>query len=237
MEQGNRLAVRYSFSNNTALNANATGNALSDTTISAVSNNGTERDRTNTVVGEFTSAVRANMLLEVRGTASARAAAARREYADAAHHRNGRQRRHRQLPRPEHPARLARAARYERHVGHREPLGEIRSRYNHVDASQLFGFDQFSTYQIFGTSQAMLEILSVGGPTANRFDAPRAVAQLRRQIGNLSTELATDEFALFAQDNWRLTPTFTFNYGLRWEGTFNPTPQADNSAILSQRTA
>ena len=60
----------------------------------------------------------------------------------------------------------------------------------------------------------MLEILSVGGPTANRFDAPRAVAQLRRQIGNLSTELATDEFALFAQDNW-LTPTFTFNYGLR----------------------
>ena len=235
MEQGNRLAVRYSFSNNTALNANATGNALSDTTISAVSNNGTERDRTNTVVGEFTSAVRANMLLEVRNSI-ARAAAARREYADAAHHRNGRQRRHRQLPRPEHPARLARAARYERHVGHREPLGEIRSRHNHVDASQLFGFDQFSTYQIFGTSQAMLEILSVGGPTANRFDAPRAVAQLRRQIGNLSTELATDEFALFAQDNGRLTPTFTFNYGSAGKWT-NPTPQADNSAILSQRTA
>ena len=50
--------MRYSFSNNKALNANATGNALSDTTISAVSNNGTERDRTNTVVGEFTSALR-----------------------------------------------------------------------------------------------------------------------------------------------------------------------------------
>ena len=59
--------MRYSFSNNEALNANATGNALSDTTISAVSNNGTERDRTNTVVGEYTSALRSNLLLEIRG--------------------------------------------------------------------------------------------------------------------------------------------------------------------------
>src|SRR5687767_3070597 len=44
MTGGNRLAVRYSFSNNEAKNANATGNALSDTTISAVSNNGTEKE-------------------------------------------------------------------------------------------------------------------------------------------------------------------------------------------------
>ena len=50
--------------------------------------------------------------------------------------------------------------------------------YNHVDASQLFGFDQFGTYQIFGTSPAMLEVLSVGGPTANRFDSPRNVVHV-----------------------------------------------------------
>jgi hypothetical protein len=234
MEQGNRLAVRYSFSNNKALNANATGNALSDTTISAVSNNGTERDRTNTVVGEFTSALRSNMLLEVRG----------------------------QYSREERPrdanALMPLITGTVGNVGTVSFLGENVQRdwrgqvatnatwvkgnhsakfgleYNHVFASQLFGFDQFSTYQIFGTSQAMLEVLSVGGPTANRFDSPRSVVQFRRQIGNLSTELATDEIALFAQDAWRLTPTFTFNYGLRWEGTFNPTPQADNSAILSQ---
>ena len=67
MPEGNRLAVRYFFSNNKALNSNATGNALSDTTISALSNNGTERDRTNTVVGEFTSPLRSNTLLEIRG--------------------------------------------------------------------------------------------------------------------------------------------------------------------------
>ena len=66
MQGGSRMAVRYSFSNNEAKNANATGNALSDTTISAVSNNGTEKDRTNTVVGEYTSALRSNLLAEVR---------------------------------------------------------------------------------------------------------------------------------------------------------------------------
>ena len=42
--------------------------------------------------------------------------------------------------------------------------------YNHVWASQKFGFDQFGTYQIIGTVATMLEVLSVGGPTANRFD-------------------------------------------------------------------
>jgi hypothetical protein len=234
MEQGNRLAVRYSFSNNKALNANATGNALSDTTISAVSNNGTERDRTNTVVGEFTSALRSNMLLEIRGQYS-------RE----------------QRPRDAN-ALMPLITGTVGNVGTVSFLGENIQRdwrgqvatnatwvkgnhsakfgleYNHVFASQLFGFDQFGTYQVFGTSQTMLEVLSVGGPTANRFDTLRSVVQFRRQIGNLSTELATDEIALFAQDAWRLTPTFTFNYGLRWEGTFNPRPEADNSAILNQ---
>jgi hypothetical protein len=234
MEQGNRLAVRYSFSNNNAKNANATGNALSDTTISAVSNNGTERDRTNTVVGEFTSALRSNTLLEIRG-----------QYSREQRPRDA----NTQMPlitgtvgnvgtvsflgqniQRDWRAQLATNATWVR-GNHSTKFG---LEFNHVFASQLFGFDQFSTYQVFGTSQAMLEVLSVGGPTANRFDAPRATVQFRKQIGNLATELATNELALFAQDAWRLTPTFTFNYGLRWEGTFNPTPQADNSAILSQ---
>ena len=66
----------------------------------------------------------------------------------------------------------------------------------------------------------------VGGPDANRFDAPSNVASYQRQIGNLETELTTDEFALFAQDAWKLTRDFTLNYGCagRRRSTRRPTP-------------
>jgi hypothetical protein len=233
MTGGTRLALRYSFSNNNAENANATGNALSDTTISAVSNNGTERDRTNTVVGEFTSAFRSNLLAEVRTQYS-------RE----------------QRPRDANEKKPLITGTVG-NVGTVSFLGENIQRdwrgqlaanmtwvpgahtvkfgteYNHVYADQLFGFNQFGTYQISGPSATMLEVMSVGGPTANRFDAPSATAFYQRQIGNLYTELATDELAFFVQDSWRTTRNFTLNYGLRWEGTFNPTPPANNDFLLN----
>ena len=233
MTGGNRLAVRYSFSNNEAKNANATGNALSDTTISAVSNNGTEKDRTNTLVGEYTSALRSNLLAEVRAQYS-------RE----------------QRPRDAN-ARMPLVTGTVGNVGTVSFLGEniqkdwrgqmaanmtwvlgghstkFGTEYNHVWAAQKFGFNQFGVYQISGPSATMLEVLSLGGPTPNRFDAPSATAFYLRQIGNLETEFSTDELAFFAQDSWRMTRDFTFNYGLRWEGTFNPTPAADNEFMLN----
>ena len=62
-----RFSLRYNYSNNNALNSNATGNALDPNTISALSNNGTEKDSTNVLVAQYTSALRSNMLLEARG--------------------------------------------------------------------------------------------------------------------------------------------------------------------------
>ena len=230
---GSRLSVRYSWSRNEALNSNAVGNALADTTTSALSNNGTEKDNTNTLVGQYTSAIRSNLLLEVRG----------------------------QYAREERP-RIANALEptVQSQVGNYGTvnfLGENIQRdwraqaaanltsvrgthtfkfgteYNHVDAFQLFGFNQFGRWTVNGAPSVALEVLSTGGPNANRFDVPVATATYLKQLGNLELALATDELAFFAQDAWRITPQFTLNYGLRWEGAFNPTPQANNEFMLS----
>ena len=36
------------------------------------------------------------------------------------------------------------------------------------------------------------------------------------------------------QDAWKVTPALTLNYGFRWEGAFNPTPEANNDFLLSR---
>ncbi len=77
LADADRLSFRYSYSSNKALNANATGNALDPNTISALTNNGTEKDRTNILVGQYTSALSSSMLFEARGAIRIRGAAAR----------------------------------------------------------------------------------------------------------------------------------------------------------------
>jgi Carboxypeptidase regulatory-like domain/TonB-dependent Receptor Plug Domain len=230
---GSRFNIRYNYSRNEALNANATGNALSDTTTSALSNNGTEKDNTSTFVGQYTAALSPTLLFEARG-----------QYA--------REERPREANALEPTVqtqvgnygtvnflgqniqrdwRAQAAANLTAVKGtHTVKLG---TEYNHVDAFQLFGFNQFGRWTVNGVPNVALEVLSVGGPSANRFDVPIATANYLKQLGNLELSLATDELAFFAQDAWRVTPALTLNYGIRWEGAFNPTPQANNDFMLT----
>ena len=74
----------------------------------------------------------------------------------------------------------------------------------------------------------------MGGTIANRFDSTDVT--FLRQIGNLQASYGTDEIAFFAQDSWRVRPNLTLNYGLRWEGQYNPTPEANNTAMIAKVT-
>ena len=38
------------------------------------------------------------------------------------------------------------------------------------------------------------------------------------------SDVSNEDYALFAQDKWQVTRTFTFNYGLRWEAQIMPAP-------------
>lgn len=233
---GSRMNVRYSLSRNEALNANATGNALADTTVSALSNNGTEKDRTHTVVGQYTSALSSNLLLEARGQYS-REERPREANVTAPNVTNavGRFGTVNFLPTTQYDWRAQAAANVTAlHGSHTFKAG---TEYNHVFVDQTFGFNQFGLYNINGAAASALEVLSLGGPTANRFDVPGSgattTATYLRQIGNLALNFSTDELAFFAQDSWKLTPSFTVNYGIRWEGAFNPVPAANNEFMLN----
>jgi hypothetical protein len=232
--EANRFNVRYSRSVNEALNSNATGNALFPNTQSALSNNGTERNDSNTVVAQLTSFFGSTLVNELRGQYS-------------------RERRPRDANQPLSPNVNSVIGDF----GTVRFLGEniqtdwraqvfnnvtwilgnhsvkFGAEVNHTYADQKFGFNQTGRFAIVGSNrETILDILSVGGTIANRFDDPSVTYD--RQIGNLTLALDTDEYSMFAQDAWRIRPNFTLNYGLRWEAQFNPQPEANNSSLVDR---
>jgi hypothetical protein len=234
--ESNRFNVRYNQSNNKALNANATGNALFPTTTSALSNNGTERDRTYTVTGQLTSFFAGNLVNELRAQYS-REVRPREANVEAPVVQSsiGNFGTVRFLPTTQFDWRAQVFNNLTWILGnHTTKFG---AEINHVFADQTFAFNQFGYFQLNGTNvSTLLDILSytpsVTTGTVNRFDSTAVTYD--RQIGNGRLDLTVQEFALYAQDAWRIRPNFTLNYGLRWEGQFNPAPVTNNTSVYDQ---
>src|SRR5262249_53462670 len=105
--------------------------------------------------------------------------------------------------------------------------------YNRLNLFQTFGFNQFGAFAFpISNVRQILQILSrSGGPDGNRFDDPSVT--YNRQIGNLTLGADAQQLAFFAQDTWRVSRSFTVNYGLRWDGQFNPSPATNNDFLVT----
>ncbi|MDW8355853.1 MAG: carboxypeptidase regulatory-like domain-containing protein [Bryobacterales bacterium] len=230
---GHRLTLRYNFSDGVALNSTTTGTRIEPSIDRALTNNGTEKDRTHTGGIQFTSLLGPATVNDLRFQSSYEI-------------------RPREANLPTGPEVAAVMGRFgtvnflptvqdDMRIQINDGLSLIRGRhtlkigadYNRLGTFQRFGFNQFGAFAISGTDvQRHLDILSVGGAVANRFD-DRAVTY-RRQIGNLLVDYAVHQFALYGQDSWRVTPTLTLDLGFRWEGQWNPTPQANNTSLIER---
>ena len=232
LPHGNQFNVRYNGSTNRALNSDGVGGVITPTTNRSLETNGTEEDSTQTAVVQFTGVPSSNLLFELRGQYSRedrpRSANALKPLVDLSLGEFG-TRSFRPTTQFDWRAQAGGNVTWITE-GHSLKAGFD---YNHVFIDQSFGFFQNGGYLVFGSDvETTLDIIGAGGGIPNRFDS-RSLIYLQ-QIGNLKTSFATDEVGLFVQDEWRVAPTLTVNYGLRWDGQFNPTPDAGNDLLLNQ---
>ena len=225
------LVFRYNLSTATALNTSTTGNPRQSRTNRALSNNGTEQNKIHYFTGQHTSLLTPSRINELRITWSREERPRLNNSATPLIQTAiGRFGARSFLPTVQHDTRfqLNDAISITRSV-HNLKLGMD---FSALSAGQDFGFHQFGRFILFGSSANQhLDCLSPGGEIENRFDCSGIYL---RQIGNLRTDMHQRQFAVFAQDSWRVAPRLTLNYGLRWEAQVNPDPQASNADLLGR---
>jgi hypothetical protein len=228
-----RASIRYHYSKNEAANAVATGEQISPQTTSALSNNGTEGDRTHTVSGQWTGVFYSNLVNEFRGQWSREdrprtANSAQSGVSNTIGNYGTRS----FLPTTLNDYRLQLSNNLNWTTG-RHSI-KIGGDYNHLFVDQFFKFNQFGIFTISGSGiSTILDIMALDPATATdrRFDT--TAVTYRVNVGNGSLVASMDELSMFVHDTWRIHPRFTLNLGLRWEGYFNPSPDNSNAALTT----
>jgi hypothetical protein len=232
-QAGHQLTLRYNFSDAEAINAVSVGNSVSPFTNRALSNDGIEGDRTHTGTLQYTHLFSPSVLNTLRftGTFEERPRLSNSALPQVAVTTIGTFGARNFLPTTQDDTRIQIADALSWTYGtHTVKLGFD---YSKVDAAQVFGFNQFGAFASSSSNIGeLLDILSVGGTIANRFD--HNTVTYDRQIGNLQAGMGLYQAAVFAQDSWRVNNKLTLDFGFRWEGQYNPEPEVNNNAVLNQ---
>ncbi len=231
---GHRLSLRYNHSRSDEPNSVSVGGALNPFTNSALSNEGTERDRTHFGTVQYTHLFSANVVNDLKFSQSyeLRPREANSESVSVAAGAIGYYGTRSFLPTTQDDWRTQ-LTNSTTVIAGRHTL-KFGVDFNRLSTMQTFGFNQFGTFgfQNFSDIAGILDILGTGGTFANRFDNPNV--RYNRQVGNLIADFGAKQMALFVQDSWRVASNFTLDLGLRWEGQWNPQIDASNTTLVSR---
>lgn len=229
LSDNHQVTARMNYSNANAANAITTGAPLPPLDTRALSGTGSEQDRTYTGLVQWTALLGPSMANDLRfsGTHEFRPRTSNSAVANVSNQigsfgaRNF-------LPTVQDDTRYQIADSFTVVQGsHTVKLGLD---YNYLTTGQTFGFNQFGSFTYSTTAiPALLRTMTVT-PTQNRFDDP--TVQYRLQIGDLQAKYQMQQFALYAQDSWRVNSYLQLNYGVRWDGAWNPDPVANNDPVV-----
>lgn len=231
--KGHRLTARYTFSNATENNAVTVGGASNPFSQFALSQEGTEKDRVHNGTLQYTHLVSPTVVNDLRfsGSYEIRPRLANSDRPNVSNFIGAFGARS-FLPTTQDDTRWQIT----------DSLTVLRGKhsfkfgvdYSKLSTVQAFGFNQFGTFNTnVSNAQTTAERLGGNGTNgANRFDSPAVIYQ--RQIGNLVADFGIQQLAFFAQDSIRVNSQLTLDFGIRWEGQYNPTPSSDNSSLVNR---
>jgi len=232
MVNGDRLTFRYNHSRSNEVNAVSVGGAVNPFTNSAESNEGIEKDGIHNGAMQYTKLFSASILNDFRFTGSAeeRPRLANTE-SPTLGNTIGTYGTRSFLPTTQDDKRWQIT----------DSMSVTRGKHNFkfgadlnfLTAGQTFAFNQFGSFG-FATSDipTLLRTMSANGTGGvNRFDIPAAT--YARAIGNGLAAFDVKQIAFFLQDAWNINRKLKFDFGLRWEGQYNPTVEANNDAVIS----
>ncbi len=231
----NSVSLRYSWNDSEGQNSVAVGDAgvlFNPISNGALSNEGTEIDKNNVFVSQFTSTFSSNYVNDFRFQY---AKGERPRFANAQSPlvtvtNTGSFGTRSFLPTTQFDKRIQFVDGFSVLKGNHN--AKFGGEFSDIYVDQLFGFNQFGSYSFSGGQTGGLTALSLDPAMATdrRFDGGTFYTQ---QIGNLQAAFHIKELAFYGQDTWRVTPKFTLNYGLRVEKQYNPEAEAGNDTIIN----
>ncbi len=234
--KGHRLTTRYTFSNSTENNAVTVGGASNPFSQFALSQEGTEKDRVHNGTLQYTHLLSPSLVNDVKfsGSYEIRPRLAN-SLTPTVSNFIGNYGARNFLPTTQDDYRWQ----------FTDSLSLIKGKhsmkfgvdYSRLSTVQAFGFNQFGTFNTnVSNAQTTAERLGGNGTNgANRFDNPSVIYV--RQIGNLLADFGLQQLAFFAQDSVRVNSKLTLDFGLRWEGQYNPKADVSNTALASRVAA